>query len=380
MRRAFLAVSTVAALSALTLASLYIFVSPESSYQTQQTAKSPARTGEPDVLSSLFVDGDQGVVENTTAGTHVTPSTSGMCSGAYPAPWMAEALPCCDNEEQAAERWPRHARSMRPAPVILDAFTIDAQHSKIAFQISPFAAPDAMQNKSIEPICALFTRLELGFSAEYRGSGPMDVPLRVDCDPAVLHDEYDEEPVPGIGFSLYHCQFQLMITCPVPDYFRRSLGRGIAISATLIKHPAPPSIVLTSDEERYQPIEVCPHRYYPLLPASPTPRRSATPRSLALCTTVNPGYASEAVRVADFVAYHILMGVEHVFIYMTSRRGASYEAYAERMSGLVDAGLVTLVPWPYSPRGFQLEITHLGAYDNCAWRAKVSRPFFFKFE
>jgi len=108
-------------------------------------------------------------------------------------------------------------------------------------------------------------------------------------------------------------------------------------------------------------------------------------KQLAMCTVVNPQYDSETERIISWIAYHLLVGVEQVFVYMIPRTNNlrrsqesngsflfvdEYEAIWTGLSRVVDLEAVSLIPWPYHPRGFEIEISHLSAYDNCMWRAK----------
>lgn len=70
-------------------------------------------------------------------------------------------------------------------------------------------------------------------------------------------------------------------------------------------------------------------------------------------------FRNEARYLAEWVAFHRVVGVEHLFLY----NNRSDDEYAEVLAPFVANGSVTLIDWPTSPG--QIE-----AYDDCVQRTR----------
>ena len=70
-------------------------------------------------------------------------------------------------------------------------------------------------------------------------------------------------------------------------------------------------------------------------------------------------FRNEARYLAEWVAFHLALGVEHLFLY----NNLSEDAFAVELSPFVDEGTVTLVDWPMYPGQNQ-------AYDDCIERTR----------
>jgi len=298
---------------------------------------------------------------------------------------MLEAAPCCSGLDEARRKLPRHAREMWPVPTLLDAWAA-WQNRALVFQVSQMIGPDRLIDRASVPHCAKLNRTDLAFHVELRtAGGGGDTATRVGCDPVALHDEFDRPFDPGekVGeVDFRRCQFNIMVRCPLaPETASLLASTGRGVTARLVREGAPKKNGGNSTYHPYRTIEICPHRPYPLLapdalegagqPEGSREEVVATPpRGVTLCTVVNPHYDLEADRIEHWAGYHRLFGIEHVFVYMIPREGKDYSQILKKLSHLTRMGLVTLVPWPFSPNGFEIELTHLNAYDNCMWRAK----------
>ena len=77
------------------------------------------------------------------------------------------------------------------------------------------------------------------------------------------------------------------------------------------------------------------------------------PDALAVCAI----FQDEARYLAEWIEFHLLMGVEHFVLYDND----SEDGPEAVLGPYIDAGLVTLVPWPHS---FE-EFAQIKAYNHC---------------
>jgi glycosyl transferase family 92 len=70
-------------------------------------------------------------------------------------------------------------------------------------------------------------------------------------------------------------------------------------------------------------------------------------------------FRNEARYLPEWVAFHLVVGVEHLFLY----NNLSDDGYAEVLERFVAAGSVTLIDWPTHPGQIQ-------AYDDCIQRTR----------
>jgi len=265
---------------------------------------------------------------------HAQPSRPRMLS-----PWMETQQPCCNeggNEVVRSSRdlWPAHAKAWHPVPILLDAFP-DRDNGNVHMQLARNQTFDINEEAS------------LSFKVSYNIDGQSE--------------PYTEQCKKEGGLQVDNPGITFFLTCPVPPHVSEVLSNGHAIEAVLHKTSQP------HDGDTWVPPRLSHHTVeYPPIRVwhnHPGHKRSQQP-FLTACTIAR---ADETASVKHWTSYMHLVGVDHVFVYMVEREESSYDTY---FSDLGSARFITLVPWPFSPGGYNARLSQVGAYDNCMWRQK----------
>lgn len=315
------------------------------------------------------------------------------CRGKYPSAWMDIAKPCCGSQALPSlfiERLPEHTvasfKSSRPQPILLDAFVTHTNKEAVFFLSGRNASTRTKLDDYID-----YNIKNIAFSATIDS-------VRVACKLGPAQQRLSAEDLTqiekansdgGLTEKTWN-QFHLIVTCPIPISCRKVLSKNDALTAVLrMEGNSLPFF-------QWPPYTLCPHQ----LTNSRAHEKKAM--NLTFCTAINPLWAvdesdaGELQRAVQWIQYHLLMGVEHVFVYMTARHApaagqneskpnyttaqeahdacrrdgdtagtqvaclaelrqannnSEYSAYWAVLGDYVAAGTVTLIPWPFSPFG-----------------------------
>ncbi|XP_072048387.1 uncharacterized protein [Amphiura filiformis] len=157
------------------------------------------------------------------------------------------------------------------------------------------------------------------------------------------------DPVVQDGRSFgYLTQFLIVVTCSMPKIYLKQSNFTLSLSVLNITNLDEAFV------DTYENLTVCRPGIWPV-------KRYF----LAMCTMVR----NMDTFLPEWVEYHAYIGVEHFYIYDNAPYKNS--TLRETMKPYIDAGYVTVVPWPHRPSSgktfLEIQIAH---ENDCIWRHK----------
>ena len=108
-------------------------------------------------------------------------------------------------------------------------------------------------------------------------------------------------------------------------------------------------------------VPVCNIPQAPIRSEDPRRKRAAYEYDLSICSTV---FASGSAELVEWLEYHLLLGVDHFFLYNTASDVVKQQHLERQLDVYIRRKVVTLVSWPYM---------------NCARNMETGRQLSFRF-
>jgi hypothetical protein len=252
----------------------------------------------------------------------------------------------------------RQQDEKQPFPPPLFATALKG-NSDVLFLLHPQAATNRMGPavNNHDPVCSLaelepeqrcLSKLDMQFTCQF--DGEVEVP-GVIPGWQFMQDDWRSHPfqkLPSCNATTGCCETKsLIVTCSIPVAFQGKLNRSATVKVTLAK------VVVAEEgkkdgQPKLQPYATQTVCGSPVLPSA-TPKFNLTAMVLFghdLFSNLADAASFRLTLVLEWIFYHILQGVEHVYVYDITvgiRPPFTPPAPLQKLSSL---GLVTVIPWP----------------------------------